>query len=460
LDTGTFGGYVEVVCVSEIESLTREELIAIILQLKERIDRLEAEVEELRAKHGGSGGSNTPEWVKPNRQQRRVEERAERKRRKQSFARHRQTPTEIVEHTVDTCPDCGRKLSGGWVAKSRQVIEIPDMPVRVIEHRAIARYCGVCGKTHVAKIDLSGAVVGKMRFGTRLMSLIGELHTTCRLPVAQIKGLLRTLYSLHISAGEISGILQTLARAGEGLYLKLRDEIRGSPVVNADETGWRQDGVNGYIWSFSTPVTRYFVYDKSRAADIPKKVLGQGWAGRLVCDFYSAYGALDVVCQRCWVHLLRDLAKLAEKHEGNADVAAWADAVADVYKRAKEFSSEIPKFRLEAKMAFERELMALALPFIGLKKPQSVLAGRIERFLAELFVFVEEPEVPSDNNAAERSVRPSVIARKISGGTRSEKGSKTRMILMSLFGTWKLRELETMSECTKLLAAFHPVYST
>lgn len=414
----------------------------------------------MRAKHGGSGGSNMPEWVKPNHQQRRAEERVARKKRKQSFTRKRQTPTEIVDHTVDACPDCGRKLSGGWVAKTRQVIEIPDTPVKVIEHRAIARYCGVCGKVHTAKIDLTGQVVGKMRFGVRLMSLVAELRMVCRMPVKQIQGILKTLYRVHISVGEIAEMSHTTARVGEDQYLKLRDEIRGSPVVNADEMGWRQDGVNGYIWSFSTPATRYFVYDRSRAADVPKEVLGERWRGRLVCDFYSAYGVLDVVCQRCWVHLLRDLAKLKVQHEDKLDVATWVDAVTKVYKWAKKFSCDIPKFRLEAKMAFEKELMALTLPYLGKGRPQSTLAGRIEKFLAELFVFVEEPEVPSDNNAAERSVRPSVIARKISGGTRSEKGSKTRMILMSLFGTWKLRGLETISEYTKLLAASHPICST
>jgi len=453
--------------MSGLDDLTREELKALVLSLHEtvtkqqetikvleaRVAELEAEVAELRAKLGGGSGSGTPDWVKPNRKQRRAAEREERKKRKHSFTRKRETPTEIVEHAVDVCSDCGRKLSGGWVAKTRQVIEIPEVPIRVIEHRAIARKCGVCGKTHIAKIDLSGQVVGKMRFGVKLMSLVAELRTVCRMPVKQIQGLLKTLCGVHISVGELSEMLHTTAKAGEEMYLKLRDEIRGSPVVNADETGWRQDGVNGYIWSFSTPQTRYFVYNRSRASDVPKEVLGDGWSGRLVCDFYSAYGVLNVVCQRCWVHLLRDLKKLKEKHEEKTDVAAWVDAVANVYERAKEFENEIPKFRLEAKMAFERELMALALPYLGKKKPQSVLAGRIEKFLAELFVFVEEPEVPSDNNAAERSVRPSVIARKISGGTRSEKGSKTRMILMSLFGTWKLRNLETISECRKLLAA-------
>ena len=95
--------------------------------------------------------------------------------------------------------------------------------------------------------------------------------------------------------------------------------------------------------------------------------------------------------------------------------------------------------------------MSLALPYLEVNKPQKVLAQRMEKHMAELFVFVENPAVPSDNNAAERSVRPSVIARKISGGTRSEKGSKTRMILMSLFGTWSLRGFDTYTQCHQLL---------
>lgn len=457
--------------MSGLDDLTREELKALVLSLHEtvvkqqetikvleaRVMELKAEVAELRTKLGGGNGSGTPDWVKPNRKERRAAEREERKKRKHSFTRRREEPTEIVEHTVETCPDCGMKLSGGWVSKIRQVIEMPEVTVRVIEHRAIARKCGVCGKTHIPKIDLSGQVIGRKRFGIKLISFVAELRTVCRMPIKQIQGLLKALCGVHISVGEITDMLHTVAEAGGAQYLKFRDEVRGSPVVNADETGWREDGINGYIWSFSTPKTRYFVYDRSRAHDVPKEALGEGWSGRLVCDFYSAYGVLDVICQRCWVHLLRDLKKLKEKHENKPNVAAWVDAVKDVYERAKEFQNEIPKFRLEAKMAFERELMTLALPYLGKKNPQSVLAGRIEKFLAELFVFVEEPYVPSDNNAAERSVRPSVIARKISGGTRSDKGSKTRMILMSLFGTWKLRGLDTISECRSLLSTYQPI---
>ncbi|MEN6520336.1 MAG: transposase [Armatimonadota bacterium] len=91
---------------------------------------------------------------------------------------------------------------------------------------------------------------------------------------SQIKGLLFTLYGLSISKGEISRILQRVADVAMPLYEKIRDEVRGSSVVHADETGWRQDGVNGYIWSFSTPSVRYFVYNRSRASDITQGSLG------------------------------------------------------------------------------------------------------------------------------------------------------------------------------------------
>ena len=449
---------VQVVHVSELEGLTREELIAIILQLREQITALEAEIEELRSGKPGAGGQ--PEWVKPNRKERRAKEREERKGRKHSFVRRREKPTEIVLHAVETCPDCGRRLSGGWVHKRRQVIEIPEVRVRVIEHQSIARRCGVCGKTHVPKMGLEGEVIGKMRIGIRAMSLVAQLATVCRMPVAQIQGLLNTVYKLRLSAGEISAILQRTARIGEQEYGRLRDEIRGSPVVHADETGWREDGVNSYIWSFSTPVVRYFVHNISRAAAVAKGVLGEDFKGKLVCDFYSAYGALDAVCQRCWVHLLRDLKKLKEAHPDKPDVAEWTGRITEVYERAKSFESDIPRQRRAAKMVFERKLMSLALSYLGSKAPQRILAQRIEKHLAELFVFVEDPRVPSDNNAAERSVRPSVIARKISGGTRSEKGSRTRMILMSLFGTWNLRGLDTFAECHRLLAGFTPAKAT
>ena len=70
---------------------------------------------------------------------------------------------------------------------------------------------------------------------------------------------------------------------------------------------------------------------------------------------------------------------------------------------------------------------------------------------SELFTFVEHPQVPSENNAAERVIRSRVIARKISGGTRSAAGSQTMAVLSRLFATWQLRGEESLSACRQML---------
>ena len=96
--------------------------------------------------------------------------------------------------------------------------------------------------------------------------------------------------------------------------------------------------------------------------------------------------------------------------------------------------------------------MGCARPF--LEDPLAVqgkLCRRIERHIKELFVFVSHPEAPPDNNAAERGLRHLVISRKISGGTRSEAGSDSKMTLASLFGTWRARGLNPLLECRRLL---------
>ena len=439
-----------------MDARSREELIAENTLLKERLAALEAEVEMLRSMlSGGGSGSSAAPFIKPNRQQRREQERAERKKRKQSFARKRETPTEVVEHAVEKCPDCGKKLSGGWVHGRRQVIEIPETPVRIIDHVLIARRCGVCGKRHVPKLDLSGQVVGDSRLGIRLMSLIADMATNCRMPHRIIQRMLHGLYGLRLSLGEISEVLHRVAKRGEQAYNDLLWEIRGSPVVNADETGWREDGINGYIWSFSTPNARYLLRDQSRASAVVTRTLGDEFAGVLVSDFYGAYNAYGGVKQRCWVHLLRDIKKLQEKHPENTSVQEWSERIKAIYEEAKDFTAGnyTQMERCRWRQHFEAKILKLALPHRDAKtSPQRVLAKRIESFLGELFSFVDCDGVPADNNAAERAVRPAVIARKVSGGSRSARGSQTRMTLLSLFGTWTLQGKDPLTACAQMLA--------
>ena len=441
-----------------MDELTREELISTILELQEQVAVLEKENAELRASLGIGGGASpaTPEWVKPNRKERREQERAERKKRKQSFVRKRDVPTREVHHAVENCPDCGRKLSGGWTHSKRQTIEIPDTPIEIIEHVLIARRCGVCGKVHVPKLGIADGVIGKQRVGPRLMSFIATLSIAKRMPQRMIQKLLKDLYGVHISVGEIAEVLHKVAEFAKGNVQWILRRIRGSLHVHGDETGWREDGINGYLWSLSTPELRYFHFDRSRAAAVAKRLLGPCFGGVLVCDFYAGYNFYDGPIQRCWVHFVRDLAKLVEAHPDNDSVRVWVESIKAVYKTAKKITRRgfVEDIRTRLRQELETKLLFLAEPYLKNESlPQHVLAKRVEKHLGELFTFVQYPGCPSGNNAAERAIRPAVVARKISGGTRSANGSKTRTILMSVFGTWTLQSKDLLQACTDMITA-------
>lgn len=451
--------------------MTREQLVRIVRQQAEhvaalegqvadyavRLVKLEAELDLLRSQSQGKGpGNGLPPFIKPNRPKRAKGERKERKKRPQAFVRRREPATAEVTHSLEVCPDCGHKLSGGWEKTRRQVIELPEEPVRVTDHVMMACRCGHCGKTHVAKLGPEVGVLGQHRVGIRLMSTVATLSGEYRLPQAGIQQLLKSTYQAGFSVGEISEILHSVAKAGAGLVAEALEAVRTAPYVHADETGWREDGLNGYLWSFSTPNERYFFRSPSRSGEVPKAILGEDFLGILLADFYYGYNWFMGRVQRCWVHFCRDLAALRDSDGQDASVKAWVNKVLDVYRRAKAAVTQVwqqPEAqRREARCRFQAELLALAKPYAHVvEAPQRVLAERIVNFEDQLFTFVQHPGTPSENNPAERAVRPAVIARKISGGTRSEKGSATKSALLTLFGTWKLRGQDQLQACTEML---------
>lgn len=451
--------------------LTREELLQLALRQQKQIEALlardmvreallnelqaqvTAQAEELaRLRKGGSGGKAVPEWVKANRP---VREKQERKRRAEAFVRPREQPDEIQMHALEQCPDCGHKLTGGWEHRRRQVLQILPPRVRVIDHVVVARRCGVCGKRHVPKLDSTAlGVQGQRRFGVSIQALVALLHARYRVPMKELARLLREWCGLHVSDGEVVALLDGMAQAGEAELARLQEEVRGSPVVCADETGWRQDGKNGWLWTFATPTVRYFEYRNTRSGTVPEEVLGEEFAGVVSCDCYVGYNRLLAEKQRCWAHLLRDLHALKEQHADQPKVVAWVEAIQALYAEAVTPLAGTPPQRRRLRRDFEVRLGRRVLALARRKKsPQVVLAQRMRKHLLEWFVFVEHPEVPSTNNLAERSLRPAVIARKISGGTRSDKGSKTKTALLSLSGTLTVREEPLLPAFQRLLLA-------
>ncbi len=405
-----------------------------------------------------------PAFVKAKVKKPQAEEKKQRKKReaRHNHGRPRSTPTQIVEHRLVTCPDCQLRLGGISLARVREVIDVPPPPpVEVTHHRIFKGWCAQCQKWHEAPVDFHTEVLGQGRLGVRLSSLIALLRTVMRLPIRQIRELLQTLHGVEVSIGEIVEVLHRLSKHAQPVLDDLKAAIRASPAIQADETGWREDGENGYIWSVSTPTLRYYAYHHSRAGEVVKQLIGENYQGVLGSDFYAGYNIHQGFHQRCWAHYLRDIHKLKEKCPEDEEVLRWAKAVKDVYDQAVAWIAQGPdpgwsprqlqQMRVTQQQVFEQQLWAICQPYVRTTAPQQVLCQRVEDFLPELFVFVAVPGVPAHNNLAERSVRPLVIARKISGGSRSPKGSQTRMGLASLFGTWMAQGLNPFSQCLALL---------
>jgi transposase len=439
---------------NSLEGASREQLLALIDELSTLVGELQARVAELEAKLGGaSSGPGFAEFIKPS--GKKPAEPRSRRRRAQAFVRRRETPTERVEHALDSCQGCGCHLQGGSVKRRRQVVHIALAPVQVIEHVYIERRCPVCGKRNVPRVELAGQVVGKNRLSSSTMAMIASLREVAHMPLSQIGWLLESFYKLKVSLGEIVRVLRTVAQRAAGTVAGLLVELRSSAVVHADETGWREEGQNGYLWSFSTDRVHYVVERQSRASEVVREVLGEDFSGVLVSDFYSAYNCYEGPHQRCWVHLLRDVHELKERSPDDDALLEWARQVHEFYLEAKATSGKVAHLpwleRAAARQELEERVLALATPYLEADVPQRRLCQRIDRFLDQLLTFVELPLVPSDNNAAERAIRAQVVARKISGGTRSTAGSTTKATLASIFSTWQRQGLNPFLACQQLL---------
>jgi transposase len=448
----------------DICALTHAELVDLALRLaallervqatiaaqQGQIARLEARVRELEGRLGQGGSGGMP-GLKA--EQAAAGPKPPRKKRARGYGRRRMggEPSQRVLHAAERCPRCGTALGGGWVKRTREVLELPRLAVRVIEHVYVERRCPSCRARVVPRPELEGQVRGRQRLGVGAVSLIAALREEGRLPVATIRWYLERVHRLALSDGGIMEVLHGVARQGTAAVEAIRAQIRASPVVNGDETGWREAGQNGYVWAFSTPTARYFVRG-GRNKEMVDEALGDTFSGVLCSDFYAAYHHYAGLKQRCWSHLLRDTHELKAQHPSDERLRQWAAQVHEIYTRAKRFRSPSPAERQRAQHAFERELWALCRPFLGdATAPQRTPCQRIQRHLPELFVFVAEPAVPSDNNAAERSLRPLVTSRKISGGTQGPQGTRTKLTLATLFGTWRAQGLDPLVACRRML---------
>ncbi len=448
----------------DLSTLSKGELITIIHRLLREIDTLKETVIELQDKlkqkdQGDDNSKQIPSFVKANLRKKR---KLIRKQREQGFGRKLDIPTKKIFHSFDSCPNCFGLLGKPSVAYRRQIVDIPQISVEITEHVVFKRYCFNCRERFYPKVDYSSQVLGKGRIGINLMSAIFTMREEENLSIDQIQAHLRTFYHLDLSAGEIVEILHQEADLSQGEYQTIRQNILSSKVVYADETGGREDGVNGYHWSFSNQNFQLLLYRKSRGSKVLREVFGEdgeNFEGVLSSDFYTAYNEYLGPHQRCWVHYLRDVKKLKDDNPKDRHLKRWIKQIHSLYEEAKSYPGPAPglpmglkeRERVEKEKYFKQKLKSYCEFYLKTTLPQATLSARAIKFLPEMFTFIRFEGVNPYNNQAERALRKTVIKRKISFGTRSSKGSETRSVLGSLFGTWRLQDLNPFEQMKLLL---------
>lgn len=355
----------------------------------------------------------------------------------------RQIPERIdwqVEHRADRCPDCGGKLKRCEETRTRYTEDIPEVQPEVTEHTIHRDWCPKCRKK--VEPPVADALPGSM-LGNRVLVLSAWLHYGLGNTLSQIVEVFNFHLQMKLTSGGLVQMWYRLQAILYAWYEQIQREALRSAVLFADESGWRVDGKTQWLWCFTTRDATYYMIDRSRGSPALRKFFIEEFAGTLVTDFWGAYNA--VVCalrQTCLAHLLRELEHTERYKSPGAHWPAFAkklrrllgDAIR-LWRRQDELSAATYAARRGRLAARLEELIETPWEDAHAKR----LVKRFRRHRDDLFTFLDQPDVPFDNNTAERAIRPAVIIRKNSYGNRSQRGADCQAVLMSVFRTLKQR---------------------
>lgn len=363
--------------------------------------------------------------------------------------------TSVCEHdadevqrvgVADVCPDCGSSLEEKGT-RQRTVIDCQPVKMKKLIYHLERRYCPRCKKVVAARAP---GVLAKCLYGNQLLSYVAVQHYIYGNTLGQIEKQTGVGYSSLIDA------MHQLAEKLKDVPKSLIEVYRASAVKHADETGWRTDGQNGYAWLFCTPDISIFRFRGSRSASVAKEIFGEKpLPGVLVVDRYNGYNKLPSKIQYCYAHLLRDVKDLEKDFPENAEIKAFVQALGTQLANAmslrtlditeQQFKQQAAKIKDEIINITNSQARHPAIQNI-----QDIFREKADR----LYHWADDRSIPADNNLAERELRPLVIARKISFGSQSDAGARTREVLMTVLHTLSKRTSDVMASFKSVLDKF------
>jgi len=352
---------------------------------------------------------------------------------------------EVIQLNASTAPClCGK---GCWLPNGFQehcVIErVPAKEKRLFFLKPES-ICSNCGQTAVA--ETPGVTRGGLYGNTMVAHMLSEhyLHGLTAGSVCRREDINEgTFFNI---AGRCAGLL-------EPTFGRILRMLRSRLFVHADETGWRKDGGGAYGWIFANHELAVLLFRDTRGGKVPLEVFGSDpLEVNLITDRYKGYDPLKINRQYCYTHLLRDLKSLEKDFPDDLEIAAFAAEVKpllkeaiSMYRKTNDLAAYVP-----AATSIKDRIIGACMRDAnhpGVQNFQNIFREHPDR----VFQWVKSPDIPAENNFAERGLRPSVIARKISFGSQSSRGMRTREILMTFLYTARIRGLDPGATLEKAL---------
>lgn len=333
-------------------------------------------------------------------------------------------PDKEVHVTKEDCPNCENKLDVHKTYSFCQM-DIPEPKVFTTKYFIDICKCKKCGLI----VDC-GAGLPKGYYGPNISAMIGSLKTEA-LSFEATARFFRDMYGTkfcNVTA------YNKLNKFSDRLTLNrenIRNQIFASPSNTMDESGFRKDGKNGYVWHLSTPSWCLFEYDKSRSAAVAKRLLGN-YRGALTTDDYKGY-VWYPERQLCWAHLLRESKEAAEK---NPDSKVQHQRLQQIYKEAVHAQEKRDTSAYSRLLEKLLDVARCYHPLEGCKKLYTKLITKVKLWLYGLKNFAAQ----MTNNQAERCLRKVVLHRNRIGCIRKEAGERFINIFLSCTATWRLQD--------------------
>jgi len=407
-------------------------------ELREQIRLLKLQVEEYRQKFFKKNKGKSDEEEEPPAARKRGAPKGHR-------GTTRRKPDRVDRHVdvhLEQCPRCGgKKLSRckRYQDHYQEDIVIPRAEVTRFRHHFY--YCADCKEVvhGQGEGELPGSYIGPVA-----KSVAGWLHYRLKIPYRQVRRVFQELLGLSFVPSSCPGFDRQIRIRGDPVYEKIKGTLPGKPFIHADETGWRKEGVNHWLWCFASLGAVVYLIDRSRGSKVVRSVLGDEYAGVLVSDFLKAYNPLGSRKQRCLVHLLGRIKKwqvyFAEDRKRSRYFGRLKKLVQDILNLSEKMTSDRPANFIDLRADLTARLRRMLR--------QRLEHPKADRFLATLYAQADElvtcldfEEVCAHNNWAERLLRGNVIMRKITFGNRSDNGLRNHQVIMSLIETARLNNL-------------------